>query len=102
MLRAGSYCRLGRPLKKIYNPRIQKLGLIVAASWFIFTRTGCRSSATPKFISQAVEAGRKRTHYQGTLRTGGCLLYRDRNLKVPEEFLREADARSIPFCERSL
>ena len=29
-LRAGSYCRLRGLSKKIYNPRIQKLGLIVA------------------------------------------------------------------------
>ena len=89
--------------KKIYNPRIQKLGLIVAGFMVYLHphRVQILGNTEISFLRQLKPEERERIIKELCGQEVVCFIV-TRNLKVPEEFLREADAREIPLLRTKL
>ena len=89
--------------KKIYNPRIQKLGLIVAGFMVYLHphRVQILGNTEISYLRQLKPEERERIIKELCGQEVVCFIV-TRNLKVPEEFLREADVRSIPLLRTKL
>ncbi|HVN23840.1 MAG TPA: HPr(Ser) kinase/phosphatase [Syntrophorhabdales bacterium] len=89
--------------KKIYNPRIQKLGLI-AAGFMVYLhphRVQILGNTEISFLRQLGPEERGRIISELCRQEVVCFIV-TRNLKVPEEMLREADERRIPLLRTKL
>jgi HPr kinase/phosphorylase len=89
--------------KNIYNPRIQKLGLIVAGFMVYLHphRVQILGNTEISYLRQLKPEERERIIKELCGQEVVCFIV-TRNLKVPEEFLQEADARSIPLLRTKL
>ncbi len=89
--------------KRIYNPRIQKLGLIVAGFMVYLHphRVQILGNTEISFLRQLKPEERERIIKELCGQEVVCFIV-TRNLKVPEEFLREADARDVPLLRTKL
>jgi HPr kinase/phosphorylase len=89
--------------KKIYNPRIQKLGLIVAGFMVYLHphRVQILGNTEISYLRQLKPEERESIIKELCRQEVVCFIV-TRNLKVPEEFLQEADARSIPLLRTKL
>ncbi|MGD0237441.1 MAG: HPr kinase/phosphorylase, partial [Syntrophorhabdales bacterium] len=89
--------------KKIYNPRIQKLGLIVAGFMVYLHphRVQILGNTEISFLRQLKAEEREHIIKELCGQEVVCFIV-TRNLKVPEEFLKEADAREIPLLRTKL
>ena len=89
--------------KRIYNPRIQKLGLIVAGFMVYLHphRVQILGNTEISFLRQLKAEERERIIKELCGQEVVCFIV-TRNLKVPEEFLREAEARDVPLLRTKL
>jgi HPr kinase/phosphorylase len=89
--------------KKIYNPRIQKLGLIVAGFMVYLHphRVQILGNTEISYLRQLKPEERESIIKELCRQEVVCFIV-TRNLKVPEEFLKEADARAIPLLRTKL
>jgi len=89
--------------KKIYNPRIQKLGLIVAGFMVYLHphRVQILGNTEISYLRQVKREERERIIKELCGQEVVSFIV-TRNLKVPEELLLEADARSIPLLRTKL
>ena len=89
--------------KKIYNPRIQKLGLI-AAGFMVYLhphRVQILGNTEISYLRQLQPEERERIIKELSRQEVVCFIV-TRNLKVPEELLREADARGVTVLRTKL
>ncbi len=89
--------------KKIYNPRIQKLGLI-AAGFMVYLhphRVQILGNTEISYLRQLQPEERERIIKELSRQEVVCFIV-TRNLKVPEELLREADARGVSVLRTKL
>ena len=89
--------------KKIFNPRIQKLGLIVAGFMVYLHphRVQILGNTEISYLRQLKPEERERIIKELCGQEVVCFIV-TRNLKVPEELLREANARAIPLLRTTL
>ncbi len=89
--------------RKIYNPRIQKLGLIVAGFMVYLHphRVQILGNTEISYLRQLQQEERERIIKELCKQEVVCFIV-TRNLKVPDEFLREADERGIPLLRSRL
>ncbi len=89
--------------KKIFNPRIQKLGLIVAGFMVYLHphRAQILGNTEISYLRQLKPEERENIVRELCRQEVVCFIV-TRNLKVPEELLREADARAIPLLRTKL
>ncbi len=89
--------------RKIYNPRIQKLGLI-AAGFMVYLhphRVQILGNTEISFFRQLRSEEREKIITELCKQEVVCFIV-TRNLKVPEEMLREADARGVSVLRTKL
>lgn len=89
--------------KRIYNPRIQKLGLIIAGFMVYLHphRLQILGNTEISYLRQISHEERKRIIAELCGLEVVCFVV-TRNLKVPEELLSETEARSIPLLRTKL
>ncbi len=89
--------------RKIYNPRIQKLGLVITGIWSIFTLNGCRFSGILKFpICESLPETESKKIIQELCKNNVVCFIVTRNLKIPEYFLIASEEKGIPILKTTL
>lgn len=93
----------GWSTRKIYNPRIQKLGLVITGHMVYLHphRVQILGNAEISYL-RSLEDGRGRSIIKELCRHDIVCFVVTRNLEAPDHFVREAEERGIPFLQTKL